>query len=78
MSNAEEREKPDKTGHGRFPQGGRRGAAVALAGGKSVVAAAGSVGVNEQTVRRWNKNPKFRARVNCAARGDDRHRRRAC
>ncbi|CAN5827379.1 hypothetical protein BH23PLA1_BH23PLA1_29500 [soil metagenome] len=43
-------------------------AALLLAQGHSLAASARLVGAGERTVKRWNKNPKFRARV-------DEHRR---
>lgn len=65
--------KPGQTRPNPITGGSRKGAAalaaVALAGGASIAEAARRSKVGEQTVRRWLKQPKFRARVN-ALRGE--------
>ncbi len=53
---------PRRRGRARTPES-VEAAAVALAGGATVEQAAAACGVSFDTLRRWRRNPKFRARV---------------
>ncbi len=53
---------PRRRGRARTPESVEQ-AAVALAGGATVEQAAALAGISHDTLRRWRRNPKFRARV---------------